>query len=157
MWQNSADLQEIVNDTLFTGTSADDLNDEIRHNMWRISFGADERTRLSVDILEEFFTAVIENRRQQLLNSGSAHSMIFYVWHDAMASQLRFNLISDFHDTLPFKAEVITVPLADILREFLASPPEISWSELTIQDDSAGVFVESTELVHRVKVFRTLI
>src|SRR5688572_14338015 len=107
MWQSSIPLQEIVHDKLFIGITKDDLYLELRTNTWLISFSADERIRLKPDVLEDFFNAVIANRRQQILEANISHGMIFYLWHDEQASQLRFSVISDFHEHLPFKAKIV--------------------------------------------------
>ena len=50
------------------------------------------------------FERIIENRQQQLDQANTDHGMIFYLWFDELALQLRFNLISDAHERLPFGA-----------------------------------------------------
>jgi hypothetical protein len=90
-------LAPIITDTLYIGVDKADLEKEIRQNMWTISASEEDRLTASVDDFERFISAVIENRYKQI--QASDHGMIFYLWFDTQASQLRFCLISDFHDT----------------------------------------------------------
>ncbi|AOZ90756.1 hypothetical protein [Paenibacillus crassostreae] len=49
--------------------------------------------------------------------------MIFYLWFDWMASQLRFNLISNVNEHLPFQCEIeILDSMEEIINEFLEWP-----------------------------------
>ncbi|WP_210190653.1 hypothetical protein [Paenibacillus uliginis] len=49
--------------------------------------------------------------------------MIFYLWFDQLACQIRFNLISVLHKKLPFQCDVeIVEHMDDIILTFLNSP-----------------------------------
>ena len=124
---------EILHDTLFIGHSSDDLSQEIRTNTWHISMSAKERASASREELLNFFSDVMNNRRQQIQDSHSDHGMWFYVWHDQQASQLRFSLISDFHTHLPFGATTAPETLETIIDEFLTSNDHIPFSALDMQ------------------------
>jgi hypothetical protein len=154
MWQSSIPLQEIVHDKLFIGSTKDDLTLELRSNTQLISFDENEKTILSVGALEDFFNAVIANRRQQILDAKISHGMIFYLWHDEMASQLRFSVISDFHEHLPFKAKIVPAELSEILQTFLATNSVIPWSDLTIEVDSTDAFLEMPAPEFSLNVFK---
>ncbi|MCH1910889.1 hypothetical protein L9Z41_15350 [Leptospira noguchii] len=47
--------------------------------------------------------------------------MIFYVWFDEQAAQLRFNCISIEHKIPPFDVEIKLVELDEIITDFLNS------------------------------------
>lgn len=120
-WKDSPEFQEIINDSLYIGRSVDDLDNEIQNNLWLISLNEEERTQLDDGDIVKFIEIAIGNRQSQLDNSTVEHGLYFYIWHDKQASQLRFCLISDLHDSLPFEATVITTPLIDIIQSFLHS------------------------------------
>jgi hypothetical protein len=147
-------LTDILHDTIFIGTTVDELTTELSTNTWRISLSSTERTALSGNDLVNFFDEIIQDRHEQLRQSNVKHGLIFYLWHDRQASQLRFSLISDFHKKLPFQAETVSASLVEIIHEFLRSPDHIPFSELEISDDNAGVFVEVPQTVYRVRVFQ---
>lgn len=115
------DLEEIVVDPLFIGDSEDDIDQEIANNTWLISVSNDLGAQLSVKDFIDFFDKVISNRRKQINISNKG--MLFYVWFDWQAAQLRFNLISDYDSKLPFSCEIETIDnLEPIIEEFLSFP-----------------------------------
>ncbi|WP_246277399.1 hypothetical protein [Neobacillus endophyticus] len=49
--------------------------------------------------------------------------MLFYVWFDWQAAQLRFNMVSNYDSKLPFSCEIETTDkLEPIIEEFLSFP-----------------------------------
>lgn len=153
-WRDSQHLMEIINDQLTIGSSPDDLQIEIDSNTWLISMNSFERKNVSVDDLLEFFEAVINNRRQQLQTSSISHGMHFYVWHDRQASQLRFSLISDFHDALPFRAKTVPCNLSNIIREFLSSNDGLSYDLLEIADATQENLWEDVPVENVLQVYQ---
>jgi hypothetical protein len=129
---------EIIHDTLFIGQTIDDLNEEIRTNTWQISMSAEERASISRQELLHFFYNVMNNRRDQIRHAGVKRGMWFYVWNDRQASQLRFCLISDFHQKLPFRAETRPETLEIIIDEFLYDNDHFLFSDLEINDYDAA-------------------
>ena len=104
------ELDEIIQDKLFIGNVMDDLEDEISQNNWSISIGQELAGKFTIEDLIVFFN--------QLKNSD--HNMIFYVWFDWQSARLCFNLISDFHSTLPFRCDYKIIDnLEPILNDFL--------------------------------------
>src|SRR5688572_14895667 len=106
----NADFLAIIQDQIYIGDSLADLDTEITENLWLISMSAEDRSLLTLDDLLKFYAQLIANRASQV-KAASKHGMIFYTWHDAQASQLRFCLISDFHPKLPFGAEILDASL----------------------------------------------
>ena len=53
--------------------------------------------------------------RQQIDRADADHGMILYAWCDEQASQLRFNLISDYQDRLPFGCQLHVVDAPDAI------------------------------------------
>lgn len=117
------ELEDIVYDSLFIGGHKDDLNKEISANRWSISLSRQLASQLTVSDFMNFFHKVIEDRQQQILKSNSDHGMLLYVWFDWQASQLRFNLISQIHERLPFNGKIeILDELETIINEFIHFP-----------------------------------
>lgn len=97
-------LEEIITDPIFIGSSKKDRDQEIDNNMWRITLERNLARQISVNEFVEFLNRIIENRQDQVRASNEEHGMIFYLWFDWQASQLRFNLISNIHEQLPFRS-----------------------------------------------------
>lgn len=117
------DLQDIINDLIYIGSSEADLQEEIETNMWRISLSPDLINQITTDDFNEFLNKVIQNRKDQIESSSSNLGMYLYLWFDIMANQLRFNLISDINKKLPFSCEIqILNNPREILDDFLGSP-----------------------------------
>lgn len=86
--------------------------------------------------MRDFLNKVVENRQEQIFKANCSHGMLFYLWHDAMASQLRFSLISDFHHNLPFGCPLKIIGNMDpIIEEFLASPNGILLDEVSEKEN----------------------
>lgn len=129
---NITDFKEIIESPIFIGCDKKLLDAEISTNMWAISFD-NQIKDTSMDKLLEFINNLVDKKKQQVSELNISCTVIFYLWFDEMASQLRFNIISDSHNKLPFGCElnIINSPQS-ILAQFLQSQhsPEISWNEL---------------------------
>ena len=127
-----ASFQEVITDELFIGSSGDDLPLEMA-NKWWITLSHEQCQSLTTSDLLTLFERIIENRQQQLDRANADHGMIFYLWFDEQAFQLRFNLISDSHEHLPFRAHyhVLSTPEPIFERYLRFSYHEsLPWSEL---------------------------
>lgn len=113
------DLQEIVTDKIYIGSTIEEIDKEISNNCWSISITQEQCNELKEEDFTDFFEKVINNRKGQIKDSKYNNGMIFYLWFEQQSGRLRFNLISDFHKRLPFKCELIEVNLNDIVTEFL--------------------------------------
>jgi hypothetical protein len=100
------DLEEIKSDRLFITESTDNVEKEIRHNCWSISLTDSLAKECTVEDLMNFLAAVKINRRKQLRDSNNTTGLIYYLWIDQQAGQLRFNFINSNHRSLPFKAQL---------------------------------------------------
>ncbi len=113
-------LGDVVEDRIYIGSSDADLEEEVRRNMWSISITGQQAKTLSKEDFLAFISEVISDRKQQVEDAG--HGMIFYLWFDEIACQLRFNLISDFHLRLPFESRLQPIETPElIVRRFLES------------------------------------
>ncbi|MCW3792851.1 hypothetical protein OM416_14770 [Paenibacillus sp. LS1] len=116
------DLEEIIHDVIYIGTSDSELQKEIQMNMWCISISEEMSNEVSLIDFRGFIMDVIANRQNQINHSNNQRGMIFYLWFDSMASQLRFNLISDSNKKLPFRCKTQNVSEPDeIIDLFLKS------------------------------------
>ncbi|MNM40334.1 hypothetical protein D3C81_511350 [compost metagenome] len=144
-------LEEIIISPLFIGSSKNDLSEEISNNMWRISLEQDLDSVIRIEDFLLFFDKLIENRQRQIMESNNQQGMIFYLWFDWMASQLRFNLISRVHERLPFQCELELIEnMEPILKEFIEFP---YLNGLPIGDDP-NVLMESEEGPYLLKVYK---
>ncbi len=100
---------------------ANNMLREAQENQWSFSLSIEQADSLNVEDVVDFLEAVVEHRQQWLLDNH-ASSMKFYCWHDKQAGQLRFSLISDSHNHLPFTGEIVSVSAIDtVVTEWLLS------------------------------------
>jgi len=113
-------LDEIVKDEIFITSETDLLEKEISENFWTISVKQEIANQLNVEELLNVIARIKSNRREQLSKSSIEIDLIFYMWHDDQASQLRFNFINSNHLSLPFGTKVKLIKSeSQILSEFL--------------------------------------
>lgn len=113
----------------------------------------EQKMARQIDIIDyvKFINDVIDNRRDQVKNATENHGMIFYLWFDRMASQLRFNLISNIHEELPFQCKLELIEnIEPIIVEFLESPFHNGLP-------TEGYSGESNEKLKALKVYKTVL
>ena len=114
-------LEEIVTDKIFITSETDSIDKEVSSNMWRISTDNDVISQLSTQDLLNVIQRIKVNRHGQLTKSAETVDLIFYMWHDVQASQLRFNFINSNHQKLPFGTTINLVEYESIIiNEFLS-------------------------------------
>ena len=110
----------------------DDINAEAHGNMWSFSLTAEQAASVTTTDVVAFAAAVADARRAWLSANGFG-SLVLYWWHDSMAGQLRFSMVSAKHGQLPFRCEIFqTSSLEPIASDWLgsASLHGIPWNEL---------------------------
>ncbi|SEU33033.1 hypothetical protein [Paenibacillus sp. NFR01] len=142
------DLKEIITDPIYQGGSENDLKDEITNNMWCLAIPMELTQEITSEDLMGFFKKVISNRQDQI-NIGNGTGMIFYLWFDGMANQIRFNLISDKNKELPFKCNLREVTIEEIINESLSNKKIEIITEQEIEED----MIEEFEL----KIYKTIL
>ena len=115
-------LAEVAADPIVF-TAGDPAVDEARGNMWSFSVSSERARLLTVDRVTGFVLGVMAARERQLLTRpGPLYPMLFYLWHDVMAGQLRFSLVTETPGRLPFGALLAPVDdPATIVRDWLES------------------------------------
>ena len=91
-------------------------------------------------------------------------NLIYYLWFDEQAGQLRFNFINSNHDKLPFGCKLVFVDSEkEIIDDFLNSNylDGIPWSEFKVvdktkQENVAAVEEENLE-TFTLKVYKQMI
>lgn len=114
------DLDKLITEPIFVGNGIVDFESERRENMLTISISFEIAKECKVSDFLVFFERLIENRKKQL-ELYFDRRMIFYVWFDEQAAQLRFNCISIEHKIPPFDVEIKLVELDEIITDFLNS------------------------------------
>src|SRR5688572_455753 len=92
------DIEDIKSDKLLITDSVDSLDEEVKTNCWAISISDKLSKKFSSDELASFLNEVKTDRREQLRRSKIKVGLIYYVWVDGQAGQLRFNFINSNHD-----------------------------------------------------------
>jgi len=109
-------------------------SEEIYHNMWCISLEGDLIENIKLEQLKYFVDKLIENREQQLKDISLRKSVVFYVWFDQQALQLRFNVITGDVNSLPFGCKVHLDDTSEsILNNFINTARDVAKSGDQIQ------------------------
>ena len=117
------DIEDIKSDKLLITESTDNVDQEIKKNCWSISINDELSNEFSADELASFLKEVKTDRREQLRESKIKVGLIYYVWVDGQAGQLRFNFINSNHDKLPFGSQLTLVTMEnEILTDYLTRP-----------------------------------
>lgn len=124
------DLAEVITDKIYLTESLSELDKEIRENMWALNIDSDMAEKVTVSDYSQFIDDVKLNRQLQLQQSNlNLDKLLFYLWHDEQAGQLRFNIIHAHHMKLPFHVVLETVDSQDeIIKAFLAPLDSIAVS-----------------------------
>lgn len=143
---------------LFLTENINRLSEEIQANCTQLSIPAG----LQIDTLEiiEFLNKVKLNRQAQLQNSSLKINLIYYLWHDEQAGQLRFNFINAAHQTLPFGCAVSLIKSEEeVVADFLSSNylQGIPWEELTDISAMPEVAEVAIEAAFTLKVYQEII
>jgi hypothetical protein len=127
---------------------------EICENMWAISFTERCATKVTKEELVTFIDSLLRARGEQVSILG--YPATFYMWHDAQAAQLCFNILSGHRTRLPFGSMVeLQNGIDSILEEFLNTYTGlIEWGELEILDPNKHYDDEDDEIVYTTKVFK---
>ncbi|GIE29201.1 hypothetical protein Ait01nite_022460 [Actinoplanes italicus] len=134
------DIRAIVTETVVL--SPEDQSAEDANTIW-FSAPPHERMGLSADEVVTAFEETATGLRDQVAGAGHQGTATFYVWHDAIAGQLRCSTGTCKPSDLPFTADYqVTADLRAIVVEFLEdrAPGAIVWGELEpvpFPDDSA--------------------
>ena len=113
-------LEDIITDTIYLTESTEELHKEIGQNMWQISIASETAQAITVSEFSQFINQVIQNRKEQLNAWAGNTKLLFYIWLDEQAAQLRFNFINSKHGRPPFGAKLERVESQDeIIHNFL--------------------------------------
>ncbi|WP_045745187.1 MULTISPECIES: hypothetical protein [Actinoplanes] len=124
------DIRAIVTETVVL--SPEDQAAEDANTNW---FGAPphERMGLSADEVVTAFEETAAVLREQVAGCGHRGTATFFVWHDAVAGQLRCSAGTRKPSDLPFPTTYqVTGDLLAIVTEFLEdrAPGSIQWGQL---------------------------
>ncbi|HSC25314.1 MAG TPA: hypothetical protein VLB80_03820 [Candidatus Babeliales bacterium] len=155
--QNIVDLDVVIDSSILITGKSILQEQETLNNMWILSIDYCTAKRISVTHFIDFLSSLLQNKTKQLIQANISNSAIFYMWFDELAAQLRFNIISNVNQKLPFgcQIEIINSPNL-ILEEFLTSHYHsgISWNELKQldntmnHDDDEKPFILKVFVVH---------
>ena len=130
---NVSDLKRVLDSPIAISCDIRQQEEETLTNMWALSIDPEATSAISIKDLTDFVSSLLKARTHQVEQLDISCPVVFYMWFDEMAAQLRFNIISDFDEALPFTCELEFVNSPQvILEEFLASHLHagISWNEL---------------------------
>ncbi|HVW99301.1 MAG TPA: hypothetical protein VHA52_02510 [Candidatus Babeliaceae bacterium] len=148
----------ILNSELLITGLPEAIHEEVSNNMWCVGLSLGFEKKVTLNQLEYFFERLLVVRKKQLLRDGIVSPVTFYLWHDELAGQLRFNFISGHCEKLPFGCTVIPVlTVKEILQDFLSSPylQGIPLNEFEVIDINEESEDEEDEVINfELKVFK---
>ncbi len=116
------DLSSHISEPMYLTDKTDEVNEEINHNHWSLSAPTDIISQITATDFLEFIQKVKDHYKNQLDNSQLDIDLIFYMWFDEMAGQLRFNFINSNHDKLPFGCKLkLTDRPEEIIDQYIKS------------------------------------
>lgn len=127
------DLSNQISEPLYLTDKTDEIHEEINYNNWILSAPTDIISQTTTTDFLEFIQKVKDNYNNQLDKSQLDIDLIFYLWFDEMAGQLRFNFINSNHGKLPFDCKLkLTDSPEEIVDKYLKSQYHdgIPWNEL---------------------------
>lgn len=132
--KNINDLDTLLKARILITHDYSELKKEIDSNMWCLSL-SDTYTPNASELnffLNRFFEELqIRIHKKQLIGP-----IVFYLWFDALASQLRFNVISNTDKRLPFGCDYQIVETPDcIIDNFLKATPYLILDDLSIDNE----------------------
>ncbi|WP_405199099.1 hypothetical protein [Christiangramia sp. LLG6405-1] len=152
--------ESYIAEKIFLTDETSQVENEIYENMLSFTISKKHLAKLKVTDFISFLSRIKKNRKSQINVSQTISNLIYYIWFDEMAGQLRLNFINSNHSELPFEADLeFTSNEVDIIDEFLHSEylNEITWDKLS--DDTGDQQNEkSAEIIDfKLKVYKEII
>lgn len=150
-----SDLKVVIDSSILITGSALLKDDEITMNMWCIFFDDKVLESFSQEQFEEFITALVNKKKQQIAEMYKSVPATFYMWFDEQTSQLRFNIVSGHIEQLPFGCIVEIINSVESIYQELKksySNQGISWAELEFFEDDEGDTEDDQEYTLQVYV-----
>lgn len=135
------DLVKVIESPIVI-TNNESIEIETDCNMWTIGISESLIDKLSVQDLEDFIAKLLKRRSNQLTALGVSRVVTFYLWFDAQALQLRFNLISSVNKPLPFGCKLTFLEnCTPILQDFIITTKKVALQEeqveyISLEDDN---------------------
>ncbi len=152
--------ESYIAEKIFLTDETSEVQNEIYENMLSFTVSKDQRANLTITDFINFLYRIKKNRKSQLIVSKTNSDLIYYIWYDEMAGQLRINFINANHSKLPFGAELeFTSNEVEIVNGFLESEylDGITWDKLS-DDTGDPQNQESTEISDfKLKVYKEII
>jgi hypothetical protein len=153
-------LEEYIAEQIFITDNSNDIDKEIDKNYWLITGTNEQISSLTSTEWLDYFNRLIVNRQCQLNNSKVKTDLVFYCYHDELAGQLRFNIISATHTKLPFGCKYIEDTLENVLNAFINDKynGSIPWGELKpiSKDETEMLEKEKNEYILKVYIKRLI-
>ncbi|HEX4068657.1 MAG TPA: hypothetical protein VHX42_01040 [Candidatus Babeliales bacterium] len=103
------------------------LSEEIYHNMWCVSLEGNLIESITFKQLKSFVDELIKHRELQLKDKIFLRGVVFYMWFDQQALQLRFNIITGDATSLPFECKIQLQTSPDlILNKFINTVKDVA-------------------------------
>lgn len=133
-----SELYNSAQGTIYITDKTDELEKEVASNLRLISVPKEIIPHTTKKDFLLLFDEVKRNLKEQLENCDIDIDLIFYLWHDEQAGQLRFNVINSNHKSLPFACAIqLTSVLEEIVDSFINSDNTdgaIPWDEIKFID-----------------------
>ncbi len=127
------DILRQISEPLYLTDKTDEINEEIYHNHSSLSAPTDIISQMTTSDFLDFIQKVKDNYKNQLNKSQLNIDLIFYMWFDELAGQIRFNCINSNHVKLPSNCKLKHIDRPEeIIEKYLNSQYQdgIPWNEL---------------------------
>lgn len=133
------------------------INAESNQNCTALSLTRELALQITIDDLLVFLTRVKSNRQKQLISCGLSIDLVYYLWFDEMAGQLRFSFINSNHKALPFKCDLTLIKTEkEIIDRYLKSDylDGVPWKDLMdLGIDGDPVISDETEKIYTLNIY----
>jgi hypothetical protein len=127
------DLLNQISEPIYLTDRTDEIKEEVFNNSWSLGAPHEIISQIAPNELLDFIEKVKRAYKIQLDKSHLDINLIYYLWFDEMAGQIRFNFINSNHEGLPFGCKIkYSDSPEEIIEHYLKSehPGEILWGEL---------------------------
>ena len=121
------DFKKILNSPIYLDRETAQLQEGILKNAWGFGLSDKFLKKITIMDLSQFVSDLIIHRTRQIRDMNLGKNATLYIWFDAMALQIRFNILSGENIELPFGCTLNFVEsLNVILQQYIDAEYEDS-------------------------------
>jgi len=147
----------LIKEEIFVARNHDEEEQESLRNLCIIELNENEKKQVNSDDLKSLILKIVKNKEQEIIQNYRNIIVVFYMWHDEMADQLRFSFITyKKNENLPFNCKIILSDTMDlIIKNFLGEYEKIDLSSSI--NDSLTLIEENSLEEYELRVFKKMV